>query len=301
MTDQTGIVYVATRKEHYVAEAFLSAHSAKDLMPNLPITLFTDLVDSVFCKGHCFDKVVSITTQTNYRSRWADGQLDRIKCLIESPYERTLHIDTDTRIQTMEVIGLYKKLDTIDIAMAECQMDASVSASHYGHPMFNVGVILYKKSANVVRLFDEWKTLTTSHFDLANLDEVPPVDCLPNIDDQELRRELLFMDQLSMVQLLSPEVNKLGLNFEILPESWNYRGSGKDRVFKQPIKINHHPSLRSQLGQDIIDRAARYQKSGHIEFSRKLLMALMDNAPNPNARAYISSLLQKNHISGRGQ
>jgi hypothetical protein len=293
MTDQAGIVYVATRKENYVAEAFLSAHSAKDLMPNLPITLFTDMVDSVFCKGHCFDKVVPIATQTNYRSRWADGQLDRIKCLIQSPYERTLHIDTDTRIQTAEIKAFFKKLDSIDIAMAECQMDASVSASHYGHPMFNVGVILYKKSDNVIRLFDEWRALTTVHFDLANLDVVPPVDCLPHIDDQELRRELLFMDQLSMVQLLSPEVNKLELRLEILPEAWNYRGSGKDRVFKQAIKINHHPSLRSRLGEDIIDRASRYHRSGHVKLSREILMALMQNAQTPNARAHISTLLQK--------
>jgi hypothetical protein len=293
MADQMGIVYVATRKENYVAEAFLSAHSAKDLMPNLPITLFTDMVDSAFCKGHCFDKVVPIATQTNYRSRWADGQLDRIKCLIESPYERTLHIDTDTRIQTREVLSLFKKLDTIDIAMAECQMDASVSASHYGHPMFNVGVILYKKSDKVIRLFDEWKSLTKAHFDLANLDEVPPVDCLPNIDDPELRRELLFMDQLSMVQLLSPEVNALELNLEILSEAWNYRGSGKDRVFNQAIKINHHPSLRNRLGEDIIDRASRYHRLGHVKLSREILMALMQNAQTPNARAHISTLLQK--------
>ena len=31
-----GMVYVATRKPHYVAEAFLSAHSARDFAPDLP-------------------------------------------------------------------------------------------------------------------------------------------------------------------------------------------------------------------------------------------------------------------------
>lgn len=293
MSEQMGIVYVATRKENYVAEAFLSAHSAKDLMPKLPITLFTDRVDSAFCKAHCFDRVEPITTQTNYRSRWADGQLDRIKCLIESPYERTLHIDTDTRIQTREVLSLFKRLDTIDIAMAECQPDASVSAAHYGHPMFNVGVILYKKSAEVIRLLDEWRTLTKAHFDLANLDVVPPVECLPHIDDQELRRELLFMDQLSMVQLLSPEVNKFELKLEILSEAWNFRGAGNGREFKQAVKINHHPALRSRLGEDIIDRATSYWRLGHADIACKLLMALMANAQTQNARVHIDTLLQK--------
>lgn len=293
MSEQAGIVYVATRKENYVAEAFLSAHSAKDMMPKLPVTLFTDLVDSAFCRGRCFDNVVPIATQTNYRSRWADGQLDRIKCLIESPYERTLHIDTDTRIQTREVLSLFKKLDTIDIAMAECQPDASVSARHYGRPMFNVGVILYKKSAGVIRLLDEWKTLTKAHFDLANLDVVPPVACLPHIDDQELRRELLFMDQLSMVQLLSPEVNQFDLGLEILPEAWNFRGAGDGREFKEAVKINHHPALRNRLGEDIIDRATRYRRLGHKDLAREILMALMANAQTQNARAQIGTLLQK--------
>ena len=32
----TGVVYVATRREHYVAEAFLSASSVKDFAPDLP-------------------------------------------------------------------------------------------------------------------------------------------------------------------------------------------------------------------------------------------------------------------------
>lgn len=295
MSDEKGIVYVATRLEHYVAEAFLSAHSAKDVMPDLPVTLFTDLVDSVFAKGDCFDKVIRIETQNNYRSRWADGQLDRIKCLLRSPYERTLHIDTDTRIMTPEVGSLFSRLDAIDIAMAECQMDASVSAAHYGQPMFNVGVILYKKSENVVRLFDEWRSLTKAHFDLANLDDVPPVECLSHIDDPELRRELLFMDQLSMVQLLSPNVNKLGLGLEVLSESWNFRGAGGGRIFNQPVKINHHPSLRSRLGQDIIARASIYQKDGRVEFAREIYRALMNNAQNANAKAYVGGLLEKTY------
>jgi hypothetical protein len=289
----SGIVYVATRKDNYLAEAFLSAHSAKDLMPKLPITLFTDRVDSAFCKGLCFDQVIPLATQTNYRSRWADGQLDRIKCLINSPYERTLHIDTDTRVQTREVMSLFRKLDTIEIAMAECQADASVSASHYGHPMFNVGVILYTKSPRVVHLFDEWRTLTKKHFDLANRDDVPMVDCLPHILDPELRRELLFMDQLSMVQLLSPEVNKCGVHFEVLSEAWNYRGTGSGRVFNQAVKINHHPSLRNHLAEDIIDRATRYKRLGHVDLARKLLFALIENAQTQDARNHISGLLQR--------
>ena len=46
-----GIVYVATKKDRYLAEAFLSATSARSLMPEIPITLFTNLVDSAFASA----------------------------------------------------------------------------------------------------------------------------------------------------------------------------------------------------------------------------------------------------------
>ena len=50
-TRSTGIVYSATRREHYVLESFLSAHSIKDLAPDLPITLFTDMPQLVYARG----------------------------------------------------------------------------------------------------------------------------------------------------------------------------------------------------------------------------------------------------------
>ena len=48
-----GMVYVATRRPHYVAEAFLSAHSARDFIPDLPITLCTDLPGLPFARSPC--------------------------------------------------------------------------------------------------------------------------------------------------------------------------------------------------------------------------------------------------------
>ena len=54
LDEKAGIVYVATRREHYLAEAFLSAHSVKDFAPDLPITLFTDLPQSPFANAPLF-------------------------------------------------------------------------------------------------------------------------------------------------------------------------------------------------------------------------------------------------------
>ena len=61
-TDKAGVVYVATRREHYLAEAFLSAHSVKAFEADLPVTLFTDLPESPFASAPCFDNVEPIQT-----------------------------------------------------------------------------------------------------------------------------------------------------------------------------------------------------------------------------------------------
>ena len=68
-----GMVYVATRRPHYVAEGFLSAHSARDFMADLPITLCTDLPDLPFARSPCFSAVLPLETRRRYRSLWAEG------------------------------------------------------------------------------------------------------------------------------------------------------------------------------------------------------------------------------------
>lgn len=280
-----GIVYVATRREHYVAEAFLSAHSAKDFAPDLPITIFTDLHTSPFATSPCFDQVVPLATTRRYRSGWAEGQLDRVRSLINSPYDHTLHLDSDTRVMTPDFLALFPRLADIDIGMAVCEPDVSKCASWTGLPMFNVGLILYRRSAQVLALLAAWEDLTRRHFELGNLDQVPQIDGVPHIDDAERRRDLLFMDQTSFVQLLSPEVNRFDLKREILDEGWNFRGTGAGRTLAHPLRISHHPSLRGRLGEDIVARARQYQQAGQAERARALLQCLHDELVPPENHA----------------
>ena len=57
MTQSRGILYVATKLDRYVEEAFLSAESAKQRYPDLSITLFTDRAASPLCSLGCFDRI----------------------------------------------------------------------------------------------------------------------------------------------------------------------------------------------------------------------------------------------------
>jgi tetratricopeptide (TPR) repeat protein len=280
MTEDSGIVYVATKQERYVVEAFLSASSAKALMPDLPVTLFTDLVDSGFARDDCFDQVVPIESSGRFRSQWAEGQFERIRCLNRSPYQRTLHLDTDTRVLSADIADVFSRLDAVDIAMVEAAPDASASRRAYGQPMFNVGFILYRKAEKVAKLFQEWEALTRRNFELASQDPLPEVECLAHITDPKRRRNILFMDQISMVQLLSPTVNVFGLAVEILHECWNFRGSGSGRVLDRPVIVDHRPQLRNVLDKDILQRTALYEQAGNYRGALGIYRTLLNHAPD---------------------
>ncbi len=278
LNEKAGIVYVATRREHYLAEAFLSAHSVKDFAADLSVTLFTDLPDSPFASAPCFDHVEPIQTSRLFTSLWAEGQLDRITSLARSPYQYTLHLDVDTRVLTPDFLQLFEKLESIDVGMAICQPDVSKCARWTGFPMFNVGLILFRRNDKTNSLLSAWRELTTEHFHMANQDELPHVDYLAHVEDVERRRQLLFMDQTSFVRLLSPNVNKFDVKLEILEEYWNYRGTrkGLHRRFDGPVKISHHPSLRNRLGGDIIERTQQYVQSGEMDRALSILQTLHD-------------------------
>ncbi len=289
-----GMVYVATRRPHYLAEACLSAHSARAFIPDLPITLCTDLPDVPFARSPCFSNVVPLETRRRYRSLWAEGQLDRIRALRNSPYDHTLHLDTDTRVLSPEFPELFRKLDHIDIGMAVCQPDVSKCAQIMGLPMFNVGFILFRKSRAVLALLEAWENLTRENFERANEDIPPKTPVTAHIDDPEVRREVLFMDQTSFVELLSPEANRFGVQLEIMDEAWNFRSTGRGRTFDRPVKISHHPELRDRLGGDVVALAGQYLAAGNAPHALELLQCLHDElvpADNAAGRAQIQGLI----------
>jgi uncharacterized protein (TIGR02466 family) len=242
--ESKGLLYVATKKESFLAEAVISAKSVKETYGPIPIRLYTNLVESPLLRDSAFDEILPIPTVTDYTSQWAQGQLDRIQCLNQTPYDFTLHLDTDTKIRRPEFQHVFEYLRDHDIAMVECADDASISRHHYGRPMFNVGFILYRKNEKTRRLFTEWEKLTKKHFEIASTDPMTPLPYMSHITDPALRRNLLFMDQLSFVQLLSPEVNPFDLRLKILEEKWNFRGASVPRVAEHEIIVDHRPLLK---------------------------------------------------------
>lgn len=246
-----GVIYVATRHAFYLEAATASAQSLKTLCPEISVTLFTNLPSSSNTYKW-FNSVIPIESVTGYHSPlvkmtdWGEGLLDKVTCLKQSPYDNTLYLDADTKVVSADIRDLFSILDVHEIAMVECQPDASFSRKHLGLRMFNAGVILYKNSEKTTALFKEWGSLFEQQLEAVIQNRMQEQAVLLGITDPRKQTNLLCNDQVSLVRLLSPEVNKYDLKVTILNEGWNYRGSTDGRELAYDLKIVHRDYLKDQ-------------------------------------------------------
>ena len=260
-----GIVYVATVNDRFIEEAFLSAESVKQRFPDLAITLFTGRPEHPLSGLSCFDSVQRTESVQSFGSHWAAGQLARLRCLPRTPYARTLHLDTDTRVLTEELPWLFDRLAENDVAMVETADDDSFSRLYAGLRMFNAGLILYRRTEQVWKWLDTWEKLTERNFRLADQSPEPIIPLLRNVGDGSVRRRLLYMDQISLVEILNPGGNAFGLSVLNLDYPWNHRGSRKPENNRSVVKILHAPPLKGLTHPDILAVAFAWKRAGRSE------------------------------------
>lgn len=180
-----GVVYVATG-ESYCKEAIKSAGSLKKYMPNLPITLFTDNKNT----SPYFNNQVLLTSPTHTIG-------DKIYGICNSPYEKTLYLDTDTYICD-DLSDIFSLLKMFDLAATRAPMRFLCHRQDLPNCFteLNCGLILFKKSDRVLSFLNQWK------------------DCY-----EELKCEAGCHDQHSFRLMLL----KSDLRFYILPPEYNCR------------------------------------------------------------------------------
>jgi len=146
-----GYVYVATG-EQYVQEAITSAKSLKKVDRSSHVTLITDKAIS----NDLFDYVA---LKPNRFSGSFSGYLYKIEHLYEdSPYEKTLFIDTDTYFYE-NCQPAFRLLDFYDICMAHAPGDMNelyCGEILRGYTPYNSGVIFFKKCLENEALFLNW-------------------------------------------------------------------------------------------------------------------------------------------------
>jgi hypothetical protein len=279
VTADCGVVYVATNHDRYIEEAFLSADSIKQRHPDLPITLYTDLPEHALCKTGRFNAIMPIAGVQGIESRWAAGQLNRLRCLTHTPYDRTLHLDTDTRVLTEELPALFSLLDKHDVALVETVPDASYSRQHFGRPMFSAGFVLFRKSDLVWAWLQAWEELSARNFRWAGETPLPYASIIRHIADEGVRRRLLNMDQTSLAELLSPEVNLFALSVVNLDYCWNHSGSRQAHHNRKLVKILHAHALKWLTHSDLLARAFTMRHSGEADLAQQICDYLRSKYP----------------------
>jgi hypothetical protein len=140
-----GVIYTAIRKK-YVREAQLSAQSVRAFLPDVGIVLFTDCPPKL--KG-VFDNIVHLTKLNPV------PHLDKLICMRDSPFKKTLFLDTDTYV-CGPLDGLFELLKDFDIAMALERRYHDILPEGVGVPAafceFNQGVVAFRQSDQMKKM-----------------------------------------------------------------------------------------------------------------------------------------------------
>ena len=241
--DSRGVVYCATRKPAYVQLAAQSARSLRALAPELAITLFTDQKPLPPGLADAFTRVEKLESPTRIPSPdWANGLIDKIVAIQNSPYERTFFIDADTLVRDDAVLKNLDRLDDVDILITECAEDASRSRRMMARPIYSSGILVYLHTPAVSLLIKKWLKLSLQNLEIVKSGAGAQALGLTSLNNEQARF-LALTDQYSLAQILAPDRCPSSLKVETLGEEWNFRGDGK-RHPDRSIIIDHQESLR---------------------------------------------------------
>jgi hypothetical protein len=252
MTSQTscGVLYVATGTRH-VGEALRSAQSVRKHMPNLPIVLYTDQQNMTS----------RIFTEIRKIERPLHSFGDKIPPLKETPFERTLFLDTDTHV-CAPIQDVFEILDRFDLAASHAPYrPARPAVTPNCFCEFNSGVIAYRMKPETLHLFDKWLRLYETF-----------VETTGRMEDQPTFRQALYESPIG-IYVLPPEYN-----FRTVMPGFSGRGT---------IKILHGRGVSMEQIEDWVNnsRNIRVFLSSPRQLTRDHLEIL-----SPNGRG-ITALL----------
>ena len=206
--EERGVVYIATGQK-FVDEAMISARSVKKHMPEVSITLFTDLENLVDAPPGPVNKVFLMQEVRK-------SCLDKMYPLTDTPYERTLFLDTDTYVCD-RIDELFEVLDNYDIAIAHppYRVQYEIKGIPECFPEPNTGVIVFKRSSESLEVMKQWPI---------EYEKQLASTCKPHHDQHSFRAALYGS----------------GARILVLPHEYNFRNIGPNFAGKgSKVKIIH--------------------------------------------------------------
>lgn len=152
----SGILYVATGKK-YLEEAVASAKTLRAVSPKTSICLITDH----HFHHEVFDHVKVIGFDVADDGSWKSNLVYKIVGIQNSPYDRTVFLDTDMYI--VEAFDeVFETLDHFDVLACLDYYDQSkVYAEGKAVPVFtpyNTGMLVYRKNEITGKFLKDWQT-----------------------------------------------------------------------------------------------------------------------------------------------
>jgi hypothetical protein len=161
------VVYVATGERH-LREAGASLRSLWRHEPQLSVTMYIDPPSRAHMKEWGIpsppsSELLDVVDHPAPTYSWADKPLALAWQLLQD--ERVLFLDTDTRV-CGSIMEIFKLLDAFRLAAAHApvrlgphQPPALATRAPLAFPELNTGVIAYRTTNDVARLFDRWWSL----------------------------------------------------------------------------------------------------------------------------------------------
>lgn len=148
MDGKTGFLYIATGEE-FIEEARISARTVNEQHPDTLICLMTnsEVTDDVFDEVQILDDP-------------AFGFEDQILHLDETPFDRTIYLDTDIYADE-SVEELFEILDQVDLALTHSQSGEAwpIESVPEAFPAYSSGVMAYKLSDQFQTFLSRWEEI----------------------------------------------------------------------------------------------------------------------------------------------
>lgn len=160
-----GIYYIASGNR-YRNEAITAIKRTKEIMPNIPIALCTDVYDSAF------NDIDHLIIMQNSRYCF----LDKVSNYFNSPFDQTIFLDTDTYVVD-SIESLFTLLNRFDIAAPHAPIDDyEFVEMNDCFTEINSGVIAYNKNIRTSDMFNlyEQHYLKSLTYCREKYNDIPP-------------------------------------------------------------------------------------------------------------------------------
>jgi len=232
---KSGILIVATG-DKYVKEAQPLVASIRRCMPDVPIAVATDLVTSV--DENLFDMVDRAEIDLSDVPPRHHGFMFRDYALMRTPFDYTIHIDTDTIFgsSAYELFHALKRFELLVVAapaklsgygISSEGMPSEENVSIPVVPRVNCGFMAYRKSAITSGFFDHWIELYRNGIDRAERNG------RTKYSDQSVFRQAIWNSD---------------INYQVMPPEYNFR-TGAPQYLDGPVRLAHG---RPPMGRELL-------------------------------------------------